>query len=80
VLASFKKLAVPKSNGRWGLKMKPKCAIQSINILNDYPMFEGKKKRPSIKEVINMNIPWAHFDDTSQGKPPVGGSRGILYL
>jgi hypothetical protein len=42
---------------------------------------EEKQKRKGTKEeVINKDIPWAYFDGASQGNPPKGGSRGILYL
>jgi len=55
--------------------------IQSLNILNAYPQVEENHSRPElIEEVIIKNIPWAYFDGASQGDPPKGGARGILYL
>ena len=29
---------------------------------------------------INKGIPWDFFDGASQGDPPLGGSREVLYL
>jgi len=33
-----------------------------------------------MEEMINKNLPWVYFDGASQGTPPKGGVRIILYL
>ena len=38
------------------------------------------KIRKMVPPVINKEIPWAYFDGASQGNPPLGGLRGVLYL
>ena len=38
------------------------------------------KVRVLVPLEINKGIPWSFFDGASQGEPPLGGSRGVLYL
>ena len=46
--------------------------------------YKAQEKEPKVRALvppeINKGIPWAYFDGASQGDPPLGGSRGVLYL
>ena len=45
---------------------------------------KSKEKDPKARKLvpldINKAIPWDFFDGASQGEPPLGGSRGVLYF
>ena len=38
------------------------------------------KIRVLVPPEINKTVPWDFFNDASQGDPPLGGFRGVLYF
>ena len=49
--------------------------------LNEHQAFPNPKPTGNIKVIkIDKNKPLGFFDGSSQGEPPLGGARRILYL